>query len=93
MIKPSGRNVGNYFTGGTEEINQPGGRDEIIGQKNLGDNFTVGDSLNSDKNQGSVLQYQFQPSLVKGILQAHKGAVAVQTNKKQDYSFRSPVRY
>ena len=31
MIKSSGRNVGNYFTGGTDEINQPGGRDEVIG--------------------------------------------------------------
>ena len=32
MITSSGRNVGNYFTGGPEEINQPGGRDEVIGQ-------------------------------------------------------------
>ena len=34
MIKSSGRNVGNYFIGETEEINQPDGRDEVIGQKN-----------------------------------------------------------
>ena len=54
MIKSSGRNVGNYFTGGgAEEINQPSGRDEVVGKKNIGDNFTVGDSLISDKNQGS----------------------------------------
>ena len=91
MIKSSWRNVGNYFTGGLEEDYQPGGRDEVIGKKHLGDNFTVGDSLISEKNQGSALQYQFQPSLAEGVLQAHKGAVAVQ--KKQDYKFRSPVRY
>ena len=92
MIKASGRNVGNYFTGGAEEINQPGGRDEVIGQKNIGDDFMVGDSLISEKNQGSVLQYQFQLSLAEGVLQTHKGAVAIQT-KKHDYRFRSPVRY
>ena len=68
MIKSSGRNVGNYFTGGPEENYQPGGRDVVIGQKNLGDNFTVGDSLTSEKNQVSALQYQFQPSLAEGVL-------------------------
>ena len=45
MIKSSGRNVGKYFTGGAEEINQPGERDEVIWQKNKDDYFTVGDSL------------------------------------------------
>ena len=55
MIKSSGRNVGNYFTGGTEEINQPGGRDEVIEQKSKDDYFTVGGSLIGEKNQGSAL--------------------------------------
>ena len=83
MIKSSGRNVGNYFTRGTEDINQPDGRDEVIWQKNKDDYFTVGGSLIGGKNQGSALQYQGYPSLVEGVLHAHKGSAAVQT-KKQD---------
>ena len=78
--------------GGTDEINQPGGKDDFIGQKNLDDYFTVGDSLIRERNQGTALQYQFQPSLTGGVLPAHKGSNAVQT-KKHDYRFRSPVRY
>ena len=89
MIKLSGRNAGNHFTGGAEEINQPGERDEVIWQKNKDDYFTVGDSLIGGKNQGSALQCQIQSSLAEGVLQAHKGSVAVQ--KKQDYRFGSPV--
>ena len=89
MIKSLGHNVGNYFIGGTEEIHQPDGRDEVIDQTNLGNYFTVGGPLISEKNQGSTLQYQMQPPLAKGVLQAHKGSVAVQ--KKHDYMFRSPV--
>ena len=83
-----GRNVGNYFTGGTEEINQPGGRDEVIEQKSKDDYFTVGGSLIGEKNQGSALQYQIQLSLAEGVLHAYKGSVAVQ---KKDYRFGSPV--
>ena len=85
-----GRNVGNYFTGGTEEINQPGGRDEVIGQKNKDDYFTVGESLIGEKDQGSALQYQIQPTLAEGVLQAHKGSVAVQTNKNRSTGLNHP---
>ena len=60
MIKSSGRNVGNYFIGETEEINQPDGRDEVIGQTSQDDYFTVGGSLIGEKNQGSAVQYQIQ---------------------------------
>ena len=57
MIKSSGRNVGNYFTEGTEEIHKPCGRNEVIGQKNQGDYFMVGGSLIGEKNQGSAVQH------------------------------------
>ena len=58
MIKASGRNKCNYFAGGTEKNHQPGGRDEVIGQKIQGNYFTVVGSLIGEKNQDSALQYQ-----------------------------------
>ena len=58
MIKASGRNICNYFIGGTEKNHQPGGRDEVIGQKIQGNYFTVSGSLIGEKNQSSALQYQ-----------------------------------
>ena len=56
MSKASGRNVGNYFAGGTDETHQLDGRDEVIIHKNLGNYFTVGGSLIGEKNKGSALQ-------------------------------------
>ena len=55
MIKSSGRNVGNYYTVGTEGINQHSERDEVIGQTSQDDYFTVGGSLIGEKNQGGAL--------------------------------------
>ena len=54
MIKASGRNACNYFAGETEKSHQTGGRDEVIGQKNQGNYFTVGSSVIGEKSQGSA---------------------------------------
>ena len=58
MIKAWDDNVGNYFVGGTEKSHQPGGKDEVIGQKPQGNYFTIGGSIIGEKTQGSALQYQ-----------------------------------
>ena len=105
MSNASGRNVGNYFTGGTEKSHQPGGRDEVIVLENQGNSFTVGGSLIGEKNQGSVLQYHIQPSLAEGVLQAHKCSIAIQTEKNRitglyhlydieyDFTSRFPISF
>ena len=50
MIKSSQRNIGDYFTGGTEKIRQPDGRDEVIDQKKRNNYFLVSSSLTGEKN-------------------------------------------
>ena len=46
--------------------------------------------LLAKKKQGSALQYQMQPSLVDGMLQAHKGSFAVQTKKNRTTALNYP---
>ena len=46
--------------------------------------------LLAKKKQGSALQYQMQPSLVDGMLQAHKGSFAVQTKKNKTTGLDHP---
>ena len=92
MNKSSGRNVGKYYTGGTEGINQHSGRDEVIGQTSQDNSFTVDGSLIGEKK------------MTEGALQAHKGSVAVQTKNrtigldhtydiKYDYTSRFPIGF
>ena len=61
MIKASGRNVSNYFAGRAEKGHKYSRREDIIGEK----------------KQDSAFQYQKQPSLAEGVLQSHKGSIAV----------------
>ena len=61
MIKASGRNASNNFAGRAEKSHKHSRRENIIGEE----------------KQESALQYQKQPSLAEGVLQSHKGAIAV----------------
>ena len=105
MIISSRRNAGNYFTGRKEKIHQPDGRDEVIDQKTRGNYVTVSGSLTGEKNQGSALQYQIQPSLAGWVLQSHKDLIVIQTKKnsttglyhsydiEHNFTYRFPINF
>ena len=74
IIKASGLNVSNYFEGRAEKAHRHSGREGNIGEE----------------KQRSALQYQIQPSLAEGVLQAHKVSIGVQTKKHRTTGLDHP---
>jgi len=83
ILRASGRSSQSHFTGADDfRSGEDCNNDRISDTYMLNGGNDIGRNNNEGYKYGNVYQYQQQPLLVEGVLQAHKGPNNVPTTKK-----------